>query len=394
MEIMEIFVFIIFILILVIFILAGKIKNLSLKVQDLKTYKPFYDFSGVKSPQNFETILKSITDGLLIIDPKGYIMLANQSFKDILKIDESPEGKPVIEVIRNIDLINIISSSMSKKQDMTDEITVKKAGKDIYLLAKAMPVVDSEGRISFLIILLHDISRLKYLENVRKDFVANVSHELKTPVTAIKGYAETLLDGAIDDKENAKKFVEIIKNQADRLNMLVEDLLTLSRIEFGDIKIEKEDIFLDEVVSSVFQILKDKAQKKGILLQKEIPPETIIYADKHRMLQIMINLVDNAIKFTEKGFVKVKFLQENSKGVILVEDTGIGIPKEHIHRIGERFYRVDKARSRQLGGTGLGLAIVKHLILAHGWQLKIDSEVDKGTKVKIVIPENSNNNTN
>lgn len=391
---MEISVFIIFILILVIFILAGKIKNLSLKVQDLKIYKPSYDFSGVKSPQNFETILKSITDGLLIIDPKGYIMLANQSFKDILKIDESPEGKPVIEVIRNIDLINIISSSMSKKQDMTDEITVKKAGKNIYLLAKAMPVVDTEGRISFLIILLHDITRLKYLENVRKDFVANVSHELKTPVTAIKGYAETLLDGAIDDQENAKKFVEIIKNQADRLNMLVEDLLTLSRIEFGDIKIEKEDIFLDEVVSSVFQILKDKAQKKGILLQKEIPPETIIYADKHRMLQIMINLVDNAIKFTEKGFVKVKYLQENSKVVILVEDTGIGIPKEHIHRIGERFYRVDKARSRQLGGTGLGLAIVKHLVLAHGWQLKIDSEVDKGTKVKIIIPENSNNTTN
>lgn len=389
-----ILILVIFILLLVIFILAGKIRNLSLKVQDLKISKPSHDFSEVKSPQNFETILKSITDGLLIIDPKGYIMLANQSFKDILKIDESPEGKPVIEVVRNIDLINLISSSMSKKQNITDEITVKKAGENIYLLAKAIPVIDTEGRISFLIILLHDITRLKYLENVRKDFVANVSHELKTPVTAIKGYAETLLDGAIDDKENAKKFVEIIKNQADRLNTLVEDLLTLSRIEFGDIKIEKENIFLDEVVSSVFQILNDKAQKKGILLQKEIPPETVIYADKHRMLQIMINLVDNAIKFTEKGFVKVKFLKENSKGVIIVEDTGIGIPKEHIHRIGERFYRVDKARSRQLGGTGLGLAIVKHLILAHSWQLKIESEVDKGTKVKIIIPENINNTTN
>lgn len=384
---MEISIFIIFGLILVIFILIGKIKTLSLKIQDLKAQKQSYDFSPVKSPQSFETILKSITEGLLIIDPKGYIMLANQSFKDILKIDESPEGKPVIEVIRNIDLINLVSSSMRQKRDLTTEITVKKGGKDIYLLAKAMPVVGLEETISFLIILLHDITRLKQLENVRRDFVANVSHELKTPVTAIKGYAETLLDGAINDKENSKKFIEIIKNQADRLNALVDDLLTLSRIEFGDIKIEKENIVLDEVVTSVFQILKDKAQKKGLLLQKEIPLETVIYADKYRMSQIMINLIDNAIKFTERGFVTVRFFRENSRGVISVEDTGVGIPKEHIHRIGERFYRVDKARSRQLGGTGLGLAIVKHLVLAHDWQLQIESEVNKGTKVKIVIPE-------
>ncbi len=138
-----------------------------------------------------------------------------------------------------------------------------------------MPVFDSEGNVLFLIILLHDITRLKQLENVRRDFVANVSHELKTPVTAIKGYAETLLDGALDDKENAIKFVEIIKNQAERLNALVEDLLTLSRIEFGDIKIEKEKVMLESLVDSVFEIFKEKAEKKGIILEKEIPPKTL-----------------------------------------------------------------------------------------------------------------------
>jgi len=233
---MELFIFVIVLLILIIFILTGKIRTLSSKLENLKQEEQLYDFSTVKSSQSFETILKSITEGLLIIDPKGYIMLANQSVKDILKIDESPEGKQVIEIVRNIDLINLISLSMSKKEDLTAEITVKKGGKDIYLLAKAMPVVNSEDKILFLIILLHDITRLKQLENVRRDFVANVSHELKTPVTAIKGYAETLLDGAIDDRENSKKFIEIIKNQADRLTALVEDLLTLSRIEFGDIK--------------------------------------------------------------------------------------------------------------------------------------------------------------
>lgn len=384
---MELFIFVIFLLILIIFILTGKIRTLSSKLENLKQEEQLYDFSTVKSSQSFETILKSITEGLLIIDPKGYIMLANQSVKDILKIDESPEGKQVIEIVRNIDLINLISLSMSKKEDLTAEITVKKGGKDIYLLAKAMPVVNSEDKILFLIILLHDITRLKQLENVRRDFVANVSHELKTPVTAIKGYAETLLDGAIDDRENSKKFIEIIKNQADRLTALVEDLLTLSRIEFGDIKIEKKEILLDEIVNSVFQILGDKADKKDIHLQKDIPPRTIIQADKHRLMQIMINLVDNGIKFTEKGFVKVVFFKKNSKGIISVEDTGIGISKEHLQRIGERFYRVDQARSRQLGGTGLGLAIVKHLVLAHGWQLDMKSEVGEGTTIQIVIPE-------
>jgi len=384
---MELFIFVIVLLILIIFILTGKIRTLSSKLENLKQEEQLYDFSTVKSSQSFETILKSITEGLLIIDPKGYIMLANQSVKDILKIDESPEGKQVIEIVRNIDLINLISLSMSKKEDLTAEITVKKGGKDIYLLAKAMPVVNSEDKILFLIILLHDITRLKQLENVRRDFVANVYHELKTPVTAIKGYAETLLDGAIDDRENSKKFIEIIKNQADRLTALVEDLLTLSRIEFGDIKIEKKEILLDEIVNSVFQILGDKADKKDIHLQKDIPPRTIIQADKHRLMQIMINLVDNGIKFTEKGFVKVVFFTKNSKGIISVEDTGIGISKEHLQRIGERFYRVDQARSRQLGGTGLGLAIVKHLVLAHGWQLDMKSEVGEGTTIQIVIPE-------
>lgn len=387
--IVELLIFLIFILILIILILSAKIKTLYQKIQELQSNRDIYEIPQIKSPQSFETILKSITDGLLIINPKGYIMLANQSFRDILKIDESPEGKQVIEVVRNIDLINLISSVMSKKQDLAEEIEIKKAGKDIYILAKAMPVFDSEGNVLFLIILLHDITRLKQLENVRRDFVANVSHELKTPVTAIKGYAETLLDGALDDKENAIKFVEIIKNQAERLNALVEDLLTLSRIEFGDIKIEKEKVMLESLVDSVFEIFKEKAEKKGIILEKEIPPETFIYADKNRFIQILINLIDNSIKFTEKGYVKVRFFKENDREFISVEDTGIGIPKEHLHRIGERFYRVDKARSRQLGGTGLGLAIVKHLVLAHGWQLNIESEVNKGTKVKILISENN-----
>ncbi|ODA44054.1 Phosphate regulon sensor protein PhoR (SphS) [Thermodesulfovibrio sp. N1] len=384
---MNLCILLIIFLIFIILVLIWRIRESYKKESPVEKKSLLENIPKISSPESFETILKSITDCLLIIDPKGYILLANQSFKDIFKIEEPPESKHFIEIIRNIDLIELLRSSMETKKEAQREIIIKRAGQDFSLIAKAMPIIDSNGNISFLIILLHDITQLKKLENMRRDFIANVSHELKTPITAIKGYTEALLNGALDDRENLKKFIDIIKNQADRLSALVEDLLTLSRIEFGDIKIEKESVALDSLVDSVFQILRDKADKKGLFLEKEIPPETFVHADKNRFMQIMINLIDNAIKFTEKGFVKVKFIKENGQSIISVEDTGIGIPKEHLHRIGERFYRVDKARSRQLGGTGLGLAIVKHLVLAHGWQLKIESEVGAGTKVNILIPE-------
>lgn len=337
--------------------------------------------------KSFETIFKSITDGVLIVDPKGYIILANQTFKDILKIDETPEGKQIIEVIRNIDLLDLFRSTMLTKEESAEEIVIKKAGKEIITFVKMMPVFDSEGKLSFLIILLHDMTRLKKLETMRRDFVANVSHELKTPITAIKGYAEALLEGALQEKENALKFVQIIKTQAERLSALVEDLLMISRIEFGDINIQKEYILVDEIVDTVFQIFHDKAEKKGLFLKKEILSDVTVYADRDKLIQILINLVDNAVKFTDKGGVTVRFYQENTNSILSIEDTGIGIPSAHLLRLGERFYRVDKARSRQLGGTGLGLAIVKHLVKAHQWNLKIESEQGAGTKVKIIIPQ-------
>lgn len=384
---MNLCILLIIFLIFVILILIWKIREFYKKESHVEKKILIENIPQISSPESFETILKSITESLLIIDPKGYILLANQSFKDIFKIKESPEGKHFIEIIRNMDLIELLRSSMETKKDDHREIIIKKAGQDITLNARAMPILDSTGNFAFIIILLQNVTTLKRLENMRRDFIANVSHELKTPITAIKGYAETLLDGAIDDKENAKKFVEIIKNQAERLSILVDDLLTISRIEFGEIKIEKEKIELNQMVESVFQIFRERAERKNLSLINEINHEIFIYADKNRFMQIMINLIDNAIKFTEKGFVRVKFKKKNGQSIISVEDTGIGIPKEHLHRIGERFYRVDKTRSRQLGGTGLGLAIVKHLVLAHGWQLKIESEVGVGTKVNILIPE-------
>ncbi|MCX7724031.1 MAG: ATP-binding protein [Thermodesulfovibrio sp.] len=384
---MEIYILIIFLLSLIIIIMATKIRSLYQKEEIPRVEEHKESYSEITSSKNFEAILKSITDGIIILDPKGNILFANRRFKELIKTDYSPEGKHFMEVIRNIDLLNLLRAAMTKMEEVHEELTIKKGGGEIFIFAKVTPVIGQKGMINFLIVFLHDITKLKKLENIRKDFVANVSHELKTPVTAIKGYAETLLDMPIDDNENVKKFIEIIKNQADRLSALIEDLLTLSRIESGEIKIEREKIALDELVLSVFQIFSEKSQNKGIQLEREIPPNIQINADRNKITQILINLIDNSIKFTEEGYVKVSFYKSNEGLVLSVKDTGIGIPREHLHRIGERFYRVDRARSRQMGGTGLGLAIVKHLIRAHGWDLKIESEPGKGTEVKIIISE-------
>lgn len=342
-----------------------------------------------------EAILENMSDGLILTDIKGKIILYNTAFKNLFSIKQEIEGKTLMETLRKAELIDVIEDVVREKQRASMEIRVDHP-RELYLIVTASPLIIEES-VSGVVLIFHDITRLKKLEEIRKDFVANVSHEIKTPITAIKGFAETLLDGAINDKENAFKFLEIIKNHSERLNSLVSDLLTLSSIELGDIKIEKVDVNLDEVVEAVFTTLKEKANKKGLYLKKQIDSEfNRIKADRHRLIQILMNLVDNGIKFTETGGVtirvkgeKLKFkdAEERDFVTISIEDTGIGIPKKHIPRLGERFYRVDSARSRDLGGTGLGLAIVKHLIKAHGWKMNIESEEGKGTIVHIICEE-------
>jgi len=357
-----------------------------------------------------EAILMNMSDGLMLTDPKGIILLSNAAVKNLFGIESSIEGKTVMEALRKAELVDIIDKVVETKESISREIEVVYP-KELFLMVTAAPY-SVKGESAGAVLAFHDITRLRQLEDMRKDFVANVSHEIKTPITAIKGFAETLLEGALEDKENAYKFLETIKNHSERLNSLVSDLLTLSRIELGDIKIEKETVNLDNVIDTVFETLKENARGKGLYLEKEIAAGSVeVQADKNRLIQILLNLVDNGIKFTEMGGVTIKVQSPKSKVQILpyppftkggsmginnsspgdfieisVEDTGIGIPKKHLSRLGERFYRVDKARSRELGGTGLGLAIVKHLVKAHGWEMEIESIPGRGTTVKIIIP--------
>ncbi len=356
-------------------------KNINDMAQELKTMLEH----SQEERHMMEEILRNMSDGLMLIDTKGKIVICNSAVKIFFGIELDMEGKPLIETLRSAELINILSETIRNKEIMVKEIEITYP-KQLYLLAAAIPFYypPENQNISGIILSLHDITRLKQLEDVRKDFVANVSHEIKTPITAIKGFAETLLEGAIDDRENALKFLQTIKNHGERLNSLVDDLLTLSSIELGDIRIEKRSVNISAVTDTVFTTLSDKARAKGLYLKKSLPAEPLeIYADKDRLVQILLNLVDNGIKFTEHGGVRIGLDREGELNIIFVEDTGIGISKRHLSRLGERFYRVDRSRSRELGGTGLGLAIVKHLVKAHGWEMKIESEEGRGMVVKI-----------
>jgi two-component system phosphate regulon sensor histidine kinase PhoR len=341
--------------------------------------------SSEQEAQRMEAILRGMSDRVLIVDKTGKIVLANRAFRKLFHVDKSIENKQFLEVIRNAQLIEIFRKSMGSWEIVSEEIVVSKTDSDIYLIATAVPIYTGDS-VGGIVLTLHDITRLKQLEQIRTDFVANVSHEIKTPLTAIRGFSETLLEGAINDKENAVKFLQMIKNHSERLNSLVDDLLTLSRIELGDIIVEKPLIDPEEVINNVISMFKEISQKKGLYLRKNIPDEKILIpADKNRLTQILINLVDNAIKFTERGGVAIGISKTYNYTTMFVQDTGIGISPKHLGRLGERFYRVDRARSRELGGTGLGLAIVKHLVKAHGWNVRIESEQERGTKVSIII---------
>ncbi|HNT36848.1 MAG TPA: ATP-binding protein, partial [bacterium] len=258
------------------------------------------------------------------------------------------------------------------------------------LLARGTLLQDASGRTVGAVVVFSDVTRLRRLENMRRDFVANVSHELRTPVTSIKGFVETLLDGAINDRDDAQRFLGIIARHADRLNAIIEDLLTLSRIEqeVRRAEIEREVCRLRPILASVIEVCSLRAAEKSI--RTELSCEDTLECKMNAPLveQAVINLVDNAIKYSpSEATVQIAAQQTNDACTISVEDSGCGIPQEHLPRLFERFYRVDKARSRNLGGTGLGLAIVKHIVQAHQGTVSVVSEMGKGSRFTIHIPK-------
>jgi two-component system phosphate regulon sensor histidine kinase PhoR len=330
------------------------------------------------------TALTSINEGVLILNADEQIEFVSPALANILAGQYGEiDGKTLMEAFRNVELQKALQYFKESRAAAAVEITL--GGSDPVIMNISISKVHGYPGEEKVMVVFHDVTRLKKLEMIRTDFVANVTHEIRTPLTAIIGYLETLQAGAINNTGDAKRFIDIILKQAQRLNRLVEDLLVLSKIELGEMNYHFEEVSLPDVVGGVISLLEASAAVKKIsianLVPESIPP---VWGDRDRLSQIFVNILDNALKFTpEAGSVTIAVENQADALVLSVTDTGSGIPREEISRLGERFYRVDKTRSRELGGTGLGLSIVKHLMMAHGGKMEIESQLGRGTKISL-----------
>jgi two-component system phosphate regulon sensor histidine kinase PhoR len=350
-----------------------------------ETNSKIADLTATKS--HLEAVFLSMFEGVMVLDKEGNIILMNKALRDFMGVTHDFNRRKPLEIIRNIEIQNLADKVLTLKSGVeTAELSVL-LPEEKNLLIHATPVI-REDQTQGAVLVFHDITQIKYLETIRKDFVANVSHELRTPVSTIKGYAETLLEGALEDKENARDFVQIIYTDADRLAKLINELLDLSQIESGNIKLNFVACPLRPIVDRVLKLLSKKINEQGIEVKAIIPNNLPrMKADETSLVQILLNLIENAIKYNKPQGTITIFAKENGPFIeISISDTGIGIPEEDLPRVFERFYRVDKAHSRQLGGSGLGLSIVKHMVLAHQGEVSAESVLDEGSTFRFTIP--------
>ncbi len=334
-----------------------------------------------------ETVLSSMFEGVLVVNKNGEILIMNPSLRKVFLVDSSAEGKSPLEVIRNVTIQDIIDRTLKGEQRLVSQELSLYSPEEKTFRVNSAPIARN-NIIDGAILVFHDITELRRLERIRQDFVANVSHELRTPLTSIKGYAETLLEGALLDRDNAKDFIEIIYRDSDRLANLINDLLDLSKIESGKMKMSFVEFDPISLIKRAVTVIENQAKAKSIILKLDLPLDLPkIRADETRFSQVMINLLDNAIKYSSEGGTAT--ISANAADNLLqidISDTGIGISEKDLPRIFERFYRVDQARSRELGGTGLGLSIVKHIVSAHGGQVWVKSELGQGSTFSFTIP--------
>jgi two-component system phosphate regulon sensor histidine kinase PhoR len=353
--------------------LSGALNEMARELQSL--------FSRLNSErEELKGIISAMVEGLVVLDRHGKIVLSNQSFTNILGISSTTSivGKRYWEFLQSMDFNDLVKSVSAENIPRSREIGI---GEKTFW---GNGILVSKEDDQKLIVVLHDITELKRLEKIKADFVANVAHELKTPLTAIKGFVETLED----ESHLEKPHLAIIKRNVERLTYIVSDLLLLSKLESREQKLQIEEINLARMVADLLKIFEKQLQQKGIELKLNVPENLRIKADPFWLEQIFINLVDNAIKFTEGGQIGIDISSEDEVIKIKILDTGMGIPKEDLPRIFERFFVGDKSRARKVSGTGLGLSIVKHAVLAHNGKIDVESKIKEGSKFIITIPKN------
>lgn len=336
-----------------------------------------------------DTILGSIAEGVVAVDPSEAVIHMNTAAAEFLGADRREAlGRPIWEIARSHQISQAVSQALRSGEGSASEIRLTAGAEERTFEVRLSPLRDAAGRVAGAVMVLHDISDLKRLERVRQEFMANVSHEIKTPVTAIRGLVETLAEDSEMAPETRERFLAKLSGQATRLSALVGDLLTLSRLESAEQRHVRERLDLRAVLREVAERLEGAGRAKGIRFELGLPPEPIeLEADGEALTQAVSNLVDNAIKYTEcGGEVTVRLERRAEEAVVEVKDTGVGIAAHHLDRIFERFYTVDKSRSRERGGTGLGLAIVKHVALAHGGSVEVESTPGAGSTFKLLLP--------
>ena len=353
---------------------------------DMETFQRRHQQTTIDAKAQQQVLFNSMLEGLLLLDRNRKIYLANRAFKNLFGLKIELRGKTVMEALRVHELADLVERAEVEKQVLDYELKLPDLS-ERWLQVNAAVITNSAGEREGTILVFHDLTRLKQLERTRQEFVANVSHELRTPLSLIKGYVETLLDGARGKPEVAERFLKIIERNTQRLDLLIQDLLTISALEAGRMKLSLHSVALRPLVEKIFTDLKPPADNKNITLINQLP-ELTATTDASRLEQVFANLLDNAIKYGRaQGRVTVGG-KNSDKGKIevFVQDDGPGIPAESLDRVFERFYRVDKARSREQGGTGLGLSIVKHIVQAHGGEVWVKSEPGKGATFFFTLP--------
>lgn len=341
-----------------------------------------------REKEQLDAILTSMSDGVIAVDQVGRVLRTNRAAREMLGLGQTdPVGRSLLETVRHHEVDAAVKAVLADGQRREKEIKLHPTAPTVYRLS-VVPIISEGGRRNGAVLVLQDVTHVRQLEKLRSEFVANVSHELRTPLTSIKGFAETLLEGAAQDEALRQKFLGIIIAEANRLHRLIDDLLTLSHVENRQIELKQGAADLRQVLAKITELLAPLAQAKGIALSLGLPPELPpLRIHEDYLGQILLNLLDNAIKYTPSGGRVMVTAGVNGQGVeVTVADTGIGIPAEALPRLFERFYRVDKARSRELGGTGLGLAIVKHLLERHGGRISVSSRPGEGTSFTFTLP--------
>ena len=332
------------------------------------------------------TLLHSMAEGVALLDGEGRIQLVNPTFERLFGIEGDVAGRTILEAVRSHELNELVRQA--RNADHVSSAEIEWRGREPRSLQVNATSIAGGRTPGLILLVFHDQTRLKQLESTRKEFVANVSHELRTPLSLIKGYVETLLDGAKDDPALAQRFLQTIAKHTDRLTYLIEDLLTISRLESGPTPLNLQPTGLRELVARTVDDLAQRAADRQVTLANQIPVELVVRVDADRVQQVVFNLVDNAIKYGRPGGrITLGARASDAAWIeVSVRDDGPGIPAEARHRIFERFYRVDKNRSRDQGGTGLGLAIVQHIVQNHGGEVHLESAPGQGTTFHFTLP--------